>query len=56
MEEVLPSLSESEQYKLVFKAGEILRTMHQVFPDIELAPWEEGFNRKLDMNIERYKC
>ena len=53
-EEVLPSLSEAEQYQLGLRAGEHLRLLHAVPVPQGMASWEEHFNRKLDRKLKQY--
>jgi serine/threonine-protein kinase len=60
--DVLPSLSEAEQYALGFKSGEIVRKMHTIpapEKEIDFLPykedWAERFNRKADRNIKLYQ-
>jgi serine/threonine-protein kinase len=64
LEDVMPRLSESEQYVLGLKAGEILRKIHSIpisdnpidfwtaLPTKE--DWAAKFNRQLDNNINDY--
>ena len=48
---VLPLLSETEQYVLGLKSGEILQKMHAIpAPDTQ-EEWELRFNKKIDRNI-----
>lgn len=61
LEAVLPVLSETEQYVLGLKSGEILRKMHTIpapEKEVDYIPyrknWEERFNRKADRNIKLY--
>ncbi|HII00268.1 TPA: phosphotransferase family protein [Methanosarcinaceae archaeon] len=53
---VLPRLSNKEQYQLGVKAGEVLRTMHQIPAAKNQMPWSERFNRKINRNITHYKA
>ncbi len=53
-EEVVPALSEQEQYRLGCDSGEILRKIHSIpAPDAQ-EDWETRFNRKMDRKIEGY--
>ncbi len=54
-EEILPTLSNEEQYKLGLKAGKVLRKIHQISPLEDQIPWEERFNCKIDRNIKAYQ-
>ena len=54
LETVLPRLSETEQYVLGLKSGEIVRKMHSIpAPDTQ-EDWEVRFNRKTDAKIQKY--
>ena len=54
LETVLPMLSDTEQYILGLKSGEIARKMHTIpAPDTQ-EDWESRFNRKTDMKIKKY--
>jgi len=57
LEDVLPMLSEIEQYALGLQAGEIARKIHTIpAPDTQ-EDWAVHFNRKTDNKIEKYrKC
>ena len=53
----LPQLREEQQYKLGVKAGEILRKIHSIPAPNNQKPWDERFNRKIDITLEKYlKC
>ena len=60
LEAVLPSLSETEQYVLGLKSGEIIRKMHSIpaprhsADGVGAEEWESRFNRKTDMKIQKY--
>ena len=60
LEVFMPKLSDTEQYILGLKAGEILRKIHSVpVPDIqsERPDWAESFDHTIDERIEKYhKC
>jgi serine/threonine-protein kinase len=54
LEAALPLLSETEQYVLGLKSGEILKKMHTIpAPDTQEA-WAPRFNRKTDTKIQKY--
>ncbi|TGA98268.1 phosphotransferase family protein [Sporolactobacillus shoreae] len=52
---VLPALSEKEQYRLGYSAGQMLKRIHQNPAPDELPPWSETFNRKIDRKIKAYR-
>ena len=57
LETVLPTLSDTEQYVLGVKAGEILRKMHTIFvSDIqsERPDWAESFDHTTEERIQKY--
>jgi len=54
LETVLPSLSETEQYVLGIKSGEIIRKMHSILAPETQEEWEVRFNRKTDIKIQKY--
>ncbi len=47
----LPLLSETEQYVLGLKSGEIMRKMHSLTAPETREEWEIRFNKKIDRNI-----
>ena len=53
-EAILPTLTDREQYNLGFKAGEVLRKIHQVPSPKNQIPWAERFNYKINRNIKAY--
>jgi aminoglycoside phosphotransferase (APT) family kinase protein len=55
-ETILPGLTETEQYVLGVKSGEILRLIHSIPAPIEQEEWSIRFNRKTSSKIERYKA
>ena len=55
LETVLPLLSETEQYILGLKSGEIIRKMHSIRAPNTQEGWESRFNRKTDMKIKKYQ-
>ena len=52
---VLPGLSETEQYILGFKSGEILRKMHTVPAPETQEEWDFRYNRKTNMKVRQYQ-
>lgn len=54
LEDVLPDLSEEEQYNYGLAAGRILRKMHAIPAPKTQEPWERRFNRKMDRKIKMY--
>jgi len=54
LETVLSLLSETEQYVMGLKAGEIMRKIHSIPAPEEQEEWESRFNRKTEMKIEKY--
>jgi len=58
LETVLPLLSESEQYVLGIKSGEIVKKMHTIPAPETQEEWETRFNHKTDMKIAKLclKC
>lgn len=54
LEDVLPDLSEEEQYNYGLAAGRILRKMHTVPAPSTQEPWDSRFNRKMDRKIKMY--
>ena len=55
LEEVLPSLSEAEQYHLGCNAGAELRKIHTIPAPKGQEDWAERFGRKTDKKIEMYR-
>lgn len=53
---VLPRLTETEQYVLGVKSGEILRQIHQIKAPNDQEEWSSRFNRKTSNKIEKYKA
>ena len=54
LELVLPKLSETEQYKMGIKAGEMLRLLHTIPAPTDADKWETDYNCKADRNIKTY--
>ena len=52
----LPRLTETEQYVLGIKSGEILKKIHSIPAPKELEEWSTHFNRKTNYRLERYKA
>lgn len=55
LEAVLPLLSETEQYVLGLKSGEILRQIHTIPAPEMQEEWAQRFNRKTDTKIQKYR-
>ncbi|MDD4493640.1 MAG: GrpB family protein [Eubacteriales bacterium] len=55
LEEVLPLLSETEQYILGLKSGEIARKMHSIPAPETQEEWAARFNRKTNYKIQKYR-
>lgn len=55
-ETALAHLTETEQYVLGIKSGEILKLMHSIPAPKEQEEWDIRFNRKTNNKIERYKA
>ena len=53
-EEIIPALSDTEQYAYGVKAGEILRKLHSIPAPEDQEDWETRFNRKIDRKIREY--
>lgn len=54
-EEVIPALSDTEQYVYGLEAGRILRKLHSIPAPAEQEDWELRFNRKMERKIEQYR-
>lgn len=54
LEAALPLLSETEQYVLGLKSGEIIRKMHTIPAPETQEEWASRFNRKTDIKIQKY--
>lgn len=54
-ENVLPYLTETDQYVLGIKSGEILRRIHSIPAPKEQEQWSSRFYRKASNKIEKYK-
>jgi len=55
LEDILPVLSETVQYGLGIKSGEILRKIHAIPAPETQEDWATRFNRKTDIKIDKYK-
>ena len=53
-EEVIPTLSEDQQYRYGLDAGRILKKIHSIPAPAGTHDWEEYFNRKIDRKLEMY--
>ena len=54
-ETVIPGLSQEEQYRLGYRAGEILRQIHTAAAPTDLEDWSVRFGRKIDHKLEQYR-
>ncbi|CCX37394.1 aminoglycoside phosphotransferase Aph [Clostridium sp. CAG:1013] len=54
-EQVLPSLTQNEQYRLGLQGGEIAKHLHDLPCSPPLTPWEERFGEKIDRKIKMYR-
>lgn len=52
--DVLPKLTEAEQYMLGLKSGHYLREIHSTPAPPDVEKWETKFNRKVDNKIKQY--
>jgi aminoglycoside phosphotransferase (APT) family kinase protein len=55
-ETALSRLTETEQYVLGIKSGEILKKIHSIPAPKEQEEWSVRYNRKINSRIERYKA
>ena len=53
-EEIVPALSDTEQYVYGLYAGRILRKIHSIPAPATQEDWESCFNRKMDYKIQKY--
>ena len=53
-EELIPTLSEADQYRYGLDAGRILKKIHSIPAPAGTHDWEEYFNRKIDRKLEMY--
>ena len=53
-EEAVKSMSEGEQYRLGYEAGEYLRLIHSIPAPADQPDWEPRFNRKIDRKLAAY--
>ena len=53
-EEVIPALSDTEQYVYGLEAGRILKKIHSIPAPSSQEDWEARFNRKMDYKIQKY--
>lgn len=54
--DVIPSLSDIEQYQLGVRAGEFLREIHEIPAENNYTSWAEIYNRKIDKYMTNYKA
>jgi aminoglycoside phosphotransferase (APT) family kinase protein len=52
--EMLPKLTDTEQYELGLKSGRYLREIHCIHAPSDQEKWETKFNRKADSKIKQY--
>ncbi|MCL2528158.1 MAG: phosphotransferase [Defluviitaleaceae bacterium] len=55
LEDVLPLLSDTEQYVLGYKSGQLLRKIHTTPAPESQEPWGPRFNHKTDIKIKKYQ-
>ncbi len=53
-EEIIPNLSDSDQYTYGFEAGRILKVIHSIPAPENQPDWETRFNTKIDHKIKMY--
>ena len=53
-EEIIPALSDTEQYVYGLEAGRILKKIHSMPAPAMKEDWEARFNRKMDYKIKKY--
>ncbi|MBN8193480.1 phosphotransferase [Bacillus sp. NTK074B] len=53
--EILPKLTDTEQYELGLKSGRYLREIHSTPAPLEEETWETKFNGKVNKKIEQYQ-
>ena len=53
-EDVIPALSDTEQYAYGLESGRILRKIHSIPAPATQEDWEIRFNRKMDYKIKKY--
>ncbi|WP_025718235.1 aminoglycoside phosphotransferase family protein [Paenibacillus sp. 1-18] len=54
-EKIIPTLNANDQYQFGFRAGEILRKMHENPAKQDQEPWAEYYNAKISRYISNYK-
>ena len=52
--EIIPALSDTEQYVYGLEAGRILKKIHSIPAPARKEDWEARFNRKMDYKIQKY--
>lgn len=52
--DVIPTMSDTEQYAYGLEAGRILKTIHSIPAPVTQEDWETHFNRKIDRKIKMY--
>ena len=53
-EDIIPALSDTEQYVYGLEAGRILKKIHSIPAPAMKEDWEVRFNRKMDYKIQKY--
>ena len=53
-EEMLPTLSEQQQYAYGLEAGRILRKIHSIPAPGSIKPWDAYYNHKIDRKLSAY--
>lgn len=56
LNDVLPAVSEEEQYQLGIQSGKLIKQLHQVQLPVKVKQWDERFNDKLDNKIKNYEA
>lgn len=54
-DEVMKSLSDKENYRYGYEAGEILKKLHSIEAPEGIYEWEPFYNRKMNSKIENYR-
>lgn len=52
--DIIPMLSDKEQYILGYKSGEILKKIHSIPAPDKQEDWYTRFNRKVDIKVQKY--
>ena len=54
VKDVLPKMTNAQQYSYGLKAGEILKKIHSIPAPKSVEDWSSHFNKKIDRKIEKY--